>query len=65
LAVANLTASAVSLAAIELGGGKLLLSTEDPRYGGSRGQGLPADQPPGPQILPHELLVFDSHGEGP
>ncbi len=36
LAVANLTPQAAPLAAIEHGGGKLLLSTEDVRYGGIR-----------------------------
>jgi maltooligosyltrehalose trehalohydrolase len=65
LAVANLTAGAVSMAGIELGGGKMLLSTEDPRYGGSHREGLPADRQPGPQILPHELLVFDGRGGRP
>ena len=36
LAVANLTAETVSIAAMELSGRKVLLSTEDARYGGGR-----------------------------
>ena len=36
LAVANLTTQNLSMAALELGGRKVLLSTEDARYGGSR-----------------------------
>ena len=57
LAVANLTAGSVSLAAIKLGGRKVLLSTEDARYGGGR-----APEHSREEILPYELLVFDRSG---
>ena len=56
-AVANLTMEPQSIAMMELGDRSLLLSTEDPRYGGSRTE----VQSKG-QILPHELLVFDGSG---
>jgi maltooligosyltrehalose trehalohydrolase len=58
LAVANLSIQSEPVADVDLRGRKLLLSTEDSRYGGSRAQCHPCDQ-----ILPHELLIFDS-GKG-
>jgi maltooligosyltrehalose trehalohydrolase len=61
LAVANLTANTLSLAALELSGREVLLSTEDARYGGSRGS-LPEGEGTYRQILPHELLVFNGGG---
>jgi maltooligosyltrehalose trehalohydrolase len=53
LAVANLSAEATDLPLAEVGGKELLLSTEDARYGGIRG-----DEQRREQILPHELLIF-------
>jgi len=87
----------LSITELELDGRKLLLSTEDERYGGDRkllsapfarragGEGreefahpekgsipntrsphpLPAGEVTWQQILPHELLVFDSRGGQP
>ena len=55
LAVANLAAEPVPLAALKLGGGHLLLSTEDARYGGARHDDHSCEE-----ILPYELLVFAS-----
>jgi len=60
LAVANLTANRASLAALELGGRQLLLSTEDVRYGGNRSE-MRTEQ----GILPHELLLFGGSGGQP
>jgi len=60
LAVANLTANALSLADLELGGQTVLLSTEAARYGGSRAQAHSREQ-----ILPHELLLFECAGGRP
>ncbi|MHB1035880.1 MAG: malto-oligosyltrehalose trehalohydrolase [Pirellulales bacterium] len=60
LAVANLAAQTASMAEMKLNGRELLLSTEDPRYGGSRSTNHPPEQ-----ILPHELLVFDGAGGPP
>jgi maltooligosyltrehalose trehalohydrolase len=60
LAVANLTMNALSLADLELNDRRLLLATEDARYGGSR----TADDL-WIEILPHELLVFDGSGGRP
>jgi maltooligosyltrehalose trehalohydrolase len=60
LAVANLGATTLSLAAVELNDRKLLLSTEDTRYGGNR---LPAHS--WGEILAHELLVFEQGGGRP
>jgi maltooligosyltrehalose trehalohydrolase len=99
LAVANLTMRNLPMATLELDGRRVLLSTEDMRYGGSRellpspfgrgagGEGreeffhpdrssVPHTRSPHPnplpkgegtcrQILPHELLVFDSSGGRP
>ena len=60
LAVANLTPQTLSLATIETGGKKLLLSTEDPRYGGSRHCAAAGrDQP----LLPYELRIFAGSAE--
>jgi maltooligosyltrehalose trehalohydrolase len=53
LAVANLTAESVAFPPLELGSGRLLLSTEDVRYGGNRR----ADQAL-ERLLPCELAVF-------
>jgi maltooligosyltrehalose trehalohydrolase len=53
-AVANLTMRTVSTAELQLDVGPVLLSTEEPRYGGSRSPTIAFDQ-----ILPHELIVFD------
>ncbi len=58
LAVANLTAVAASLATLKPGGGHLLLSTEDARYGGVRRNDHSREE-----ILPHELLIFASKGQ--
>lgn len=57
VAVANLTPNTLSLDALELGGKRIVLSTEDVCYGGSRLLGeLPEE------ILPHELLIYDDNG---
>ena len=56
-AVANLTGRAISLAGLELGGGDLLLSTEDERYGGARRHDHSRNE-----SFPHELLIFGSRG---
>jgi hypothetical protein len=56
-AVANLTGEPASLAGRELGGGELLLSTEDERYGGAR---LPHNRRE--EVLPYEMLIFGSEG---
>lgn len=76
LIVANLTMHTVSTASLELDGRKVLLSTEDMRYGGSRnllpspfergagGEGI-GGEGNSHQILPHELLVFESSGGRP
>jgi maltooligosyltrehalose trehalohydrolase len=55
LAVANLTAQTVPLAALELGEADLLLSTEDVRYGGDRRNDHSREK-----MFPHELLIFGS-----
>jgi hypothetical protein len=47
----------LSITAIELDGRKMLLSTEDVRYGGCRLQEHSVKQ-----ILPRELLIFDGTG---
>jgi maltooligosyltrehalose trehalohydrolase len=57
--VANLSATTASIAALELEGRPLLLTTEDVRYGGSRTAILPKELN---VVLPHELLVFDAGG---
>ena len=52
------------MAALELDGRKLLLSTEDVRYGGSRI--VAAISSPGEQMLfRYELLIFDGSGGRP
>ncbi len=56
-AVANLASQRASIAAIELGRRKLLLSTEDVRYGGARAAGDVRKE-----ILPYELLIFGGGG---
>jgi len=53
LAVANLAMQALSLAALQLDGREVLLSTEDARYGGDRLHDHSCEQ-----IFPYELLVF-------
>ena len=53
VAVANLSPNATALPPLELAGRRLMLSTEDVRYGGSRA----ADQPLG-RLFPYELLVL-------
>jgi maltooligosyltrehalose trehalohydrolase len=53
LAVANLSPEAAHVPPGEIGGKRLLLSTEEARYGGSRN----GDDSP-ERILPHELLIF-------
>ncbi len=60
LAVANLAKAIRSIAAIDLHDRELLLSTEDPRYGGCRWQ----DHSP-ERIFPHELLIFSDKGTQP
>ena len=55
--MANLTRKPVSLAALELGGREAILSTEDPRYGGSR-----LSDHSWERMLPHELLIFGGGG---
>jgi maltooligosyltrehalose trehalohydrolase len=60
LALANLTTQNLTTAALEFGDRKVLLSTEDVRYGGGR---LPNH--PWEQIFPHELLIFDGSGGQP
>jgi hypothetical protein len=58
-AVANLTKETLSMDALGFNAEKLLLSTEDPRYGGNRAAHFKD------RILPHELLVFDGGGGQP
>ena len=60
LAVGNLSMQSLSLAALNLDGRKLLLSTEDASYGGGRSRDHSLEH-----IHPHELLVFDGSGERP
>ena len=57
-AVANLTGRAISLAGLELGGGDLLLSTEDERYGGT----LAATTIPAMKVSPR---IADLWQQGP
>ena len=60
VAVVNLAPSPARLAALKLDGRELLLSTEDARYGGPRGETSAVDE-----ILPHELLIFGASGGQP
>ena len=53
VALANLAPKAVSFPPLDLGGRRVILSTEDVQYGGSR----PAGGLSG-ELLPYELLVF-------
>jgi maltooligosyltrehalose trehalohydrolase len=60
LAVANLTTQNLSIAALKLEDRRVLLSTEDVRYGGCRLQDHSLEY-----ILPHELLVYNGTGLQP
>ena len=75
LAVANLTAQNLSMAALELDDREVLLSTEDARYGGGRivavirevsgGKSMSQDNPanfPDSFLLPYELRIFAGKG---
>jgi maltooligosyltrehalose trehalohydrolase len=57
LVVANLSAEKTSTAALELSGKKLMLSTEDTRYGGNRLANQTLEY-----IFPRELLIFSGSG---
>jgi maltooligosyltrehalose trehalohydrolase len=56
-AAANLTGEPASLAGLDLGGGELLLSTENERYGGARRSHHRREE-----VLPYEMLIFGSEG---
>jgi hypothetical protein len=56
-AVANLTPETVPVPAPELAAGRLVLSTEDFRYGGNRASDQSLER-----LLPYEMLVFSPVG---
>jgi len=53
VAYANLTSQITPLPKTELAGQPLILSTEEPRYGGTRSVAQPVEK-----LRPHELLIF-------
>jgi maltooligosyltrehalose trehalohydrolase len=57
IACANLTSAHSSLPELELADRSLILSTEEPRYGGARAVRQPIDR-----LLPYELIVFGPSG---